>query len=94
MGSKTQKEYLAEFMAEMDAKSQLWTARSDGLEEGEGIGFEKGEAIGREKRMAEGLIKGEKKARIETARNLKSMNLSIEAIAEATVLTEDQVQQL
>ena len=86
MDSKTQEEYLAEFMAEMDAKSQLRTARNDGLEEGEAIGLEKGEAIG--------LEKGRLEARLETAKNLKSMGLSIKDIMAATSLTEDQVKQL
>ena len=78
MDSKTQEEYLAEFMAEMDARSQLRTARNDGLEEG----------------RKEGLEQGRFEAKLETARNLKSMNLGIESIATATGLTEDQVRQL
>ena len=98
MDNKTQEEYLAEFMAEMDARSQLRTARNDGLEEGRSEGRAEGEAIGLKKGRKEGLekgrIEGEMKARLETAKNLKSMNLSIEAIAAATGLTEDQVRQL
>ena len=86
MDNKTQEEYLAEFMAEMDARSQLRTARNDGLEEGEAIGLEKGEAIG--------LEKGRLEARLETAKNLKSMGLSIKDIMAATGLTEGQVKQL
>ena len=114
MDNKTQEEHLTEFMAEMDARSQLRTARNDGLEEGrnegeaiglekgrlegrtegEAIGLEKGEAIGLEKGRKEGLEEGRLEAKLETAKNLKSMNLSIESIAAATGLTEDQVRKL
>ena len=90
MDSKTQEEYLAEFMAEMDARSQLRTARNDGLEEGRS----EGEAVGLEKGRKEGLEQGRFEAKLETARNLKSMNLGLESIATATGLTEDQVRQL
>ena len=49
-----------------------------------------GEVKGREEGLAEGLEKG----RIEIARNLLSMGLSIEQIVNATGLTEEQVQSL
>ena len=94
MSNKTQEEYLAEFMAEMDARSQLRTARNDGLEEGRSEGRAEGRIEGRAEGKAIGREEGRLEAKLETAKNLKSMNLSIEAIAAATGLTEDQVRQL
>ncbi|MBH1989722.1 MAG: Rpn family recombination-promoting nuclease/putative transposase [Alphaproteobacteria bacterium] len=66
-----------------------------GLEKGIAKGMEKGIAKGMEKGIAKGLEKGksegEKAAKIEIARNLKSMNLTVDQIKAATGLTEDEI---
>ena len=64
--------------------------RTEGLAEGLAEGLEKGLEKGREEGLAEGLERG----RIEIARNLLSMGLSVEQIVSATGLTEEQVRLL
>lgn len=56
--------------------------RKEGFEEGIEKGIEKGKA------------EGEKEKAIEIAMNLLKMNLSIEAICEATGLTEKEINKL
>jgi predicted transposase/invertase (TIGR01784 family) len=41
--------------------------------------------------MEKGKSEGEKAAKIEIARNLKSMNLTVDQIKAATGLTEDEI---
>ncbi len=52
---------------------------------------EKGLKKGLEKGLEKGISEGEKIKAIEIARNLKSMNLSIEQIKAATNLTEEEI---
>ena len=75
------------------SKSVLWSSRVIGYDEGEkaGIvkgraeGLEQGRAEGRAEGLAEGLAEGEKQAKLEIARNLKSLGtMTLEQIA-ATV---------
>ena len=55
----------------------------------------KGERAGMEKGRAEGRAEGEQAKALETARNLKAMNvLSIEQIAGATGLTPKEIESL
>ena len=69
---------------------------------GEKIGFERGVATGIRKGRRDGLLQGRRdgivvgahqKAR-ETAKNLLTLKLSIENIAEATGLTKEEVKKL
>ena len=53
-----------------------------------------GEAKGHERGREEGLAEGLEKGRVEIARNLLSMGLSVEQIVNATALTEEQVRVL
>ena len=79
------------YMRHMDniwyQKNALTTSFDDGMRkgraEGEAIGLEKGEAIG--------LEKGKKLEKIETARNLKRLGVTIETIATATGLSTDEI---
>ena len=55
---------------------------------------EKGHAEGLEKGLAEGLEKGMEKGKAEVARNLKTMGLPSESIAQATGLTIEEIENL
>ena len=44
--------------------------------------------------IAQGISQGEYQAKIETAKNLLSMNLSIENISKATSLSVDEIKKL
>jgi predicted transposase/invertase (TIGR01784 family) len=74
-----------------DLKNSLDTAR----EEGEAEGIAKGEQIGIVKGEQIGIIKGEQigivKGKLEVARNMLSIGLSLEVIAQAMELTEDEL---
>ena len=63
---------------------------SQAKKEGEKIGIEKGEKIGLEKGKAE----GEKIAKVETAKNLLKIGLTVDQIAQATGLSIEDVSNL
>lgn len=62
--------------------------------EGEIEGHMKGRAEGKEEGRAEGRAEGEKEAKRAVACNLKSLNLSIEQIVQATGLTPEEIKKL
>ena len=64
----------------------LATGREEGREEGISIGLERGRATGREE--------GAYQTKLETARNLLSMGLSPEQVAQSTGLSLEIIQQL
>ncbi len=70
----------------------------EGKIEGIKIGLERGRTegikIGEEKGKAEGIIEGKAEGIKETARNLKSLNLSIDQIMAATGLSRDEIDRL
>lgn len=55
-------------------------------------GWKKGLAEGRAEGLAEGLAEGQAKEKVAIARNLKSLGLSTAQIAQATGLTEEEVE--
>ena len=61
-----------------------------GMEKGMEIGMEKGMEIGMEK----GMEKGREEEKLEIARNLKTMGLPSESIAQATGLTIEEIENL
>ena len=65
-------------------KEAINESREEGWLEGLAEGIEKG--------MAEGIEKGIRQAKLETARNLKAINLPTEQIATATGLTPDEIE--
>lgn len=65
-----------------------------GYDEGYDEGREKGIEEGKEKGIEEGIEKGKEDGRKEVARSLKSMNLPIEQIMQATGLTAEEIKQL
>ena len=58
------------------------TAETRGREEGEKVGLEKG------------LVEGEKKAKIESAKRFLSMGLSVEKVATGTGLSLEEIEKL
>ena len=73
-------------MAIMDKKAIEETAREDGFNEGFDDGFGKSKEAG--------LAKGRQERNIEIAKNLKRLDISIEAIIEATGLTKEEIEKL
>ena len=62
--------------------------------ESEERGLERGMKKGMEKGLEKGIAQGLEKGKIETARNLKQLGVSIDVIVQATGLSEEEVQQL
>ena len=58
------------------------------------IGFEQGIEQGRAEGLSEGLAKGAKVASVSIARSLKAMHIPADAIAKATGLTIDEINEL
>lgn len=73
-----------------DLKNVIDSAFGDGYWEGEQEGIMKGRNIGRKEGLLEGREEG-RKAMVETARKLKQMGLSNDAIQQATGLNEDEI---
>jgi len=69
---------MSELKAELDYQSGMVNAKREGLAKG----------------LKEGLKKGRKEEKLDIARNLKGMGLSISQIAEGTGLSEEIINQL
>ena len=65
-----------------------------GREEGRAEGLEEGRAEGRVEGRAEGLVEGMEKGKMEVARQMKKMGLSIAQIVQASGLPEEVVKGL
>ena len=76
------------------AKNGWKKGMAEGIEKGIAQGMEKGIAQGMEKGIAQGMEKGEREKALAIARNLKSLGLSPNQIAEATGLTLDEINTL
>jgi predicted transposase/invertase (TIGR01784 family) len=70
-----------------DLKNSLDTAR----EEGEAEGIAKGEQIGIVKGEQMGIVKGKLEGKLEVARNMLSIGLPLEVVAQATELTVEEI---
>jgi predicted transposase/invertase (TIGR01784 family) len=78
------REYETSVNAYRDIENAVETAKKDGEKIGRKKGFEQGKA--------EGLAEGEKKANIAIARKLKAMGMSVNDIAKATGLPEEEIE--
>ena len=78
MGINLQMDYIREFMADLDARSQLRSARELAMSEG----------------LAEGRAEGRAENARETAKKLRDLGVEISVIAEATGLSVTEIQQL
>ncbi len=100
------REYEDSLKAYRDLKNSIDTAleqgreqgREEGLEEGRAEGLAKGRAEGLEEGLAKGhangLAEGEKKAKKQMALNLLSLGIPDKTIAQASGLTEDEIENL
>ncbi|MEL3908929.1 MAG: hypothetical protein P1P64_07995 [Treponemataceae bacterium] len=67
---------------------------TQGHAEGISEGYEKGEASGIQKGLNQGLLEGAYKNKLETARNLLEMGLSVSQISKATGLSKIEIDEL
>ena len=74
--------------------SRMMECRRDGYEEGLHTGREEGISIGLERGIEQGLARGAYQKALETARNLLSMGLSPEQVAQGTSLPLEKVFEL
>ena len=81
-------------IAEYDYDVDIAVQREEALQEGAAKGFSIGIAQGEAKGFSEGISEGSYLAKLETAKNLLELGLSIENIARATGLTEAEIEQL
>lgn len=92
---KERYEYEESLKAYRDWFSVMETAEIRGLERGMKKGLEKGMAEGLEKGLEKGLAlgieQGTRKTTFDNARNLKQLGVSVEIIAQATGLTEEEI---
>ena len=73
-------------LAEYDYDTDIAVQRKEAFDDGIAIGEERGISIG--------LSRGEKKAKLETAKNLLSIGLSQEQIASVTGLSIEEIEKL
>lgn len=85
---------LAREKFQRDVANRMWSAEQDGLEKGMEEGLEKGMEKGMQKGMEEGMQKGMEIAKLEDARQLKSLGVSEEIIVKATGLSVEIVEKL
>jgi predicted transposase/invertase (TIGR01784 family) len=85
---------LAEYDYDTDIAVQRREAFDDGVSIGRNVGIAIGEERGRNEGISIGLSRGEKKAKLETAKNLLSIGLSQEQIASATGLSVEEIEKL
>ena len=85
------REYMLVNTIERDARNDGWKAGlAQGLAQGKSLGLAQGKSLG----LAEGEARGSRQAKLETARNLCAMGLSIDKIVQATGLTIQEVESI
>ena len=77
-------------LAEYDYDTDIAVQRRESFEDG----FSAGEERGRNEGISIGLSQGEKKAKLETAKNALTMKLSIEQVATLTGLSVEEIEKL
>ena len=90
MDEITRDKVLHKMTTERDLRNQMAYARKEAIAEGLAEGRAEGLAEGR----AEGLAAGITEAKIQIARNMRSMDLDIKMIAEATGLAIEEIEKL
>ena len=92
----------ARFKYQLQRNTELYVARTEGLEQGRTEGLVEGETIGLKKGRSEGLVEGEaiglKKGaaqeKREIAKSMKEKKLDLSIIAEITGLTPTEIEAL
>ena len=96
--TEVQNMLLAEYDYDTDIAVQRKEAFDDGLSQGRNEGISIGEKLGEERGisigLSQGISQGEKKAKIETAKNLLSIGLSQDQIASVTGLSVEEIEKL
>jgi len=87
LSDKDKQAYYRHMESVRHMKSLFDTSRDEGYEEGMDMGLAKGLAKG----LAEGLAKGRSERSMEIARQMKTMGLTKEQIAQATGLALDEI---
>ena len=86
------------YESRMKLKSDITTLSeaqySAGIEQGKSLGLAEGKSLGLAEGKSLGLVEGSRQAKLETARNLRAMGLSLENIAKATGLTPQELASL
>ncbi|MBQ2124894.1 MAG: hypothetical protein II196_03780, partial [Spirochaetales bacterium] len=77
-----------------DYDTDIAVQRREAFDDGVSIGRNEGIAIGEERGISIGLSQGEKKAKIETAKSMKSENMSVNLIARFTGLSVEEIEKL
>ena len=90
MDEQERKRYEAAWEYESDRLSMINESERKGLERGKLLGLAEGKSLG----FAEGESQGSRQAKLETARNLLQFGLSVENIAQATGLSQAEVEAL
>lgn len=84
----------ARYIRHMDNLRIQWdvltTARDEGLDEGREKGMEEGLKEG----IKEGIKEGRKEGVLQTAKNLKALNVPIEIISQSTGLSTEEIKKL
>ena len=90
LDEQERKRYEAAWEYESDRLSMISESERKGLERGKLLGLAEGKSLG----FAEGESQGSRQAKLETARNLLQFGLSVENIAQATGLSQAEVEAL
>ena len=77
-------------LAEYDYDTDIAVQRRESFEDGFSAGEERGISIG----LSQGITQGARDAKLETAKNALTMNLSIEQVATLTGLSVDEIEKL
>lgn len=90
------REELATYYRHLDnvviLRDNITTARGEGFLEGESQGLKVGKAQGRAQGLEEGLQEGYRRGKLEMARSLKQLGMSVADVAKVTGLTATEVE--
>ena len=81
-------------LAEYDYDTDIAVQRKEAFNDGIAIGEERGITIGREEGRNEGISLGITQAKLETAKSMKSENMSVSMIAHFTGLSVEEIEKL
>ena len=81
-------------LAEYDYDTDIAVQRKEAFNDGFSAGEERGITIGREEGRNEGISLGITQAKLETAKSMKSENMSVSLIAHFTGLSVEEIEKL
>ena len=92
--TEVQNMLLAEYDYDTDIAVQRKEAFDDGILQGRNEGIAIGEKLGEERGISLGITQGAYQKAIETAKNMKSENMSVDMIAHFTGLSVEEIEKL